>query len=297
MSWRPEYQVHIDPAASNNPHSAALRLVGTGHDVLEVGCWSGFVTEHLVAAGNRVVGVEIDADAAQYARHHADRVHVADIDRVSLSELEPGPFDVVLFGDVLEHLRDPDGAMADAVTLLAPDGRLVISVPNVAHIDVRMMLLHGIWQYEDDGLLDRTHLRWFTRESLRALLGAVGFVATRVERVRTPFGSSNLVFDRSAIPQPLLDYATADDEADTLQFVVEACRRDRTDLPDVLADAPVPARPSLSAADDGSRRILELERERDALQAEVDAWRQSKLVRAAAPLRAVYGRLRRAVGR
>ena len=293
MSWRPEYAVTVDPTATNNPHAAQLRLVGAGRRVLEVGCWSGSVTEHLVAAGNTVVGVELDAGAAEHARQFAERVHVADVDVTSLSQLDPGPFDVVLFGDVLEHLRDPLAVLRDAATVLAPGGRFVISVPHVAHVDVRMMLLQGNWEYQDDGLLDRTHLRWFTRDGLRSLLADAGFVATAMERVRTPFGSSNLPFDRDAVPHALLAYAAADDEVYTLQFVVEARRRDETDLPDVLDGGRPAAWPALDAGPDLATRIAELERERDALRAEVDAWRSSKLVRVAAPLRHVYARIRR----
>lgn len=292
MSWRPEYDVAVDPAAENNPHSAQLRLVGGGHRVLEVGCWSGYVTEHLVAAGNTVVGVELDAEAAEHARRFAERVHVADIDVTPLSRLDRGPFDVILLGDVLEHLRDPLAVLRDAATLLGPGGRFVISVPHVAHVDVRMMLLQGNWEYQDDGLLDRTHLRWFTREGLRGMLGDAGFVATAIERVRTPFGSSTLPFDRDAVPHALLAYAATDDEVYTLQFVVEARRRDDTDLPDVLDGTLPGAWPSLDGTADLAHRIGELERERDALQAEVDAWRNSKLARVAAPLRRIYARIR-----
>jgi len=290
---RHDYAVAVDPDATNNPHSAAIRLVGTGNRVLEVGCSAGHVTQHLVARGNTVVGVELDAEAARQAEAFAERVHVADVDRRPLSELERGPFDVIVLGDVLEHLRDPVVALADAATLLAPAGRFVISVPNVAHIDVRMMLLQGRWTYRDDGLLDRTHLRWFTRESLRELLAGAGFVATAVERVRTPFGSSNLIFDRAAVPQALIDYAATDPEANTLQYVVEA-RREGTD---VLVSEVITEWPVVGTEPSAGSRIAELEHARDALQAEVTAWRNSKLARGAAPLRKVYGLVRRVVGR
>jgi SAM-dependent methyltransferase len=285
----PAYDVAVDPEAANNPHSAAIRLVGSGQRVLEVGCWSGHVTKHLVARGNRVVGVEVNPEAAELAKAHAERVHVADLDRTSLSSLEDGPFDVIVLGDVLEHLRDPSTTLADAATLLAPDGRFVISVPNIAHIDARMMLLQGEWQYQRDGLLDATHLRWFTHRSLRDLLATVGFVATQVERVRTPFGSSNLTFDRDAVAPDLIRFASADPEAYTLQFVVEARRTGS----DVLG-APDPVDwPVVGGSDGSAQRLTDLERERDALQAEVDAWRNSKLVRYTRPARSLYARLRR----
>jgi SAM-dependent methyltransferase len=288
MTAAPDYHVAVDPDAVNNPHSAAIRFVGSGHRVLEVGCWSGHVTQHLVARGNTVVGVELDPDAARLAERYADRVHVADIDRVPLSALEDGPFDVIVLGDVLEHLRDPAAALADAARLLAPDGRFVISIPNVSHIDARMMLMQGRWDYHPDGLLDRTHLRWFTRESLRQLLAGAGFVANRVERVSVPFGATNLTFDREAIGPDLIRYASAEPEATTLQFVVDASRSGH--------DALAPEAPITWPHDDAEayrRRVAELEVERDALAAEVAAWHNSKLVRAAAPLRNMYARLRR----
>jgi len=277
--------VVVDPTATNNPHSAAIRFVGEGQRVLEVGCWSGHVTEHLVARGNTVVGVELDPAAAADAEAFAARVHVADIDLAPLSTLEEGPFDVIVLGDVLEHLRDPAASLADATTLLAPDGRLVISVPHVAHVDVRMMLLQGQWTYQDDGLLDRTHLRWFTRQSLRELLAGVGFVATRVERIVVPFGATNLCFDRAVVPHELIEFALADPEATTLQFVVEA-RRSGNDL--LANDEPV-AWPPLA----DTQRLADLQAERDALAAEVEAWHRSLLVRGSAPLRRVWARIRR----
>jgi SAM-dependent methyltransferase len=288
MTTERDYDVPVDPEAPNNPHSAAIRLVGHGQKVLEVGCWSGHVTRHLVARGNRVVGVEIDPTAAELARAYAERVHVADLDRTALSSLEDGPFDVIVLGDVLEHLRDPSATLADAATLLAPDGRFVISVPNIAHIDARMMLLQGEWEYERDGLLDASHLRWFTHRSLRELLAQAGFVATQVERVRTPFGSSNLMFDRDAVSPDLIRFASADPEAYTLQFVVEARRAGN----DVLGSPDPIAWPVAGEADAAAQRIADLERERDALQAEVEAWRGSKLVRYTRPARSLYARLR-----
>lgn len=280
------YDVAVDPDASNNPHSAAIRFVGSGHRVLEVGCAGGHVTRHLVERGNEVVGIELDPDAAESARRFAAEVHVADIDLVPVSSLVDGPFDVALLGDVLEHLRSPVDALRDVVSVLGPEGRLVVSLPNVAHIDVRAMLLLGEWHYQDVGVLDRTHLRWFTRESVRELLAEVGFVATAVERVRVPYTGSKLPVRTDVIAPDIKRLIDADPEAETFQWVVSAERSGD----DVLAAADDIAWPDLA----GERRQLEerivaLEEERDALANEVDAWRRSRLVRWSAPLR----RLRR----
>ncbi|MEZ5296178.1 MAG: class I SAM-dependent methyltransferase [Ilumatobacteraceae bacterium] len=231
-----EYHVSVDPDADNNPHSIALRMVGAGHHVLEVGCWSGHVTEHLVAAGNTVVGVEIDVDAAAL-NGFADRVHVVDLDIVRLSGIESDRFDVIVLGDVLEHLRDPAATLADLVGMLTDDGVLVVSIPNVAHIDVRLHLLSGHWDYQPAGLLDRTHLRWFTRATLRDLLAGVGFVATDLEPVRFERNPTVLTGQRAHVP------GTRSATSMPIPTVRSSVRRDgpssptaRTQRHDALAD-------------------------------------------------------------
>lgn len=275
------YRAHVDPDAPNNPHSIALRLVGSDQRVLEIGCWAGHVTRHLAAAGNLVVGVELDAGAAAEARQFAERVHVVDLDVTPLTSIEHERFDVILLGDVLEHFRDPAAVLRDLLQLLEPAGRLVISVPNVAHVDVRLHLLEGRWEYQPDGLLDRTHLRWFTRAGLRALLDEVGFVATRLDPVRQGRGASLLPISE-VHSAGVIRFAEADPDAHVYQFVVEARRRATGD-DDALAPVAV-AWPDLDT--EAAERDTEL----TALRAEVDAWRRSRLVRWSQPVRSLLAR-------
>lgn len=278
------YGTPVDPEAANNPHAYALSMVGTAGRVLEVGCSVGHVTEHLVAAGNTVVGIEIDPDAADQARRFTPDVIVADIDRIPLGELVRPGFDAILMGDVLEHLRDPAAALSEAVALLAPEGRIVISVPHVGFVDVRLMLLEGRWAYQDDGLLDRTHLRWFTYAGLAELLGGVGLTATRVERVRLGPGDSGLPVTAGLHSPDVVRFALADPEAMTYQYVLSA----RPALPGEppMPPVPQPAWPDLAAERaELERQVAALREERDALANEVDAWRRSRLVRLTAPLR------------
>jgi len=155
-------------------HRKLVDAAGHGNRILEVGCSSGYLTERLVANGNTVVGIEYDAEAAREAEAHAERVLVGDIETMALPD---GPFDVILCGDVIEHLRDPQAALAR----LRPLGsRLVVSTPNIANWAIRLSLLAGRWQYADRGILDRTHTRLFTRRSLVETIEAAGW---RVERV------------------------------------------------------------------------------------------------------------------
>jgi SAM-dependent methyltransferase len=208
---------------------------------------------------------------------------------------------VIILGDVLEHLRDPDATLADVLTLLAPGGRVIVSVPNVAHVDVRLMLLEGRWEYQGTGLLDATHLRWFTKTSLRAMLANAGLVARRLERVRIGRFGSDIVFDTDRPWIDAIGFIEADPEAYTFQFVVEAVRADGAgstdvvDVVDALADDPEVEWPSLDrAAEVAELRawVGELEAHNAALQANLAAWESSTLARLSRPVRAVWRRVR-----
>jgi methionine biosynthesis protein MetW len=154
-------------------HRLVLGAVPDGARVLDVGCATGYLAAELGRRGCRVTGVEADPGAAEQARAHCERVIVGDVeDRVVRDGVAAlGPFDVVVLGDVLEHLRDPWSVLR----ALAPVGdRVVASVPNVAHWTGRRALLRGRFPYAEHGLFDRTHLRFFTRASARALAEGAG---------------------------------------------------------------------------------------------------------------------------
>lgn len=298
------YRETVDPAAPNSAHAMAIRMVGNDRRVLEVGCSVGHVTEHLVANGNEVVGVEIDPAAAEEARRFATTVHVADLDRAPLDELVEGRFDVILFGDVLEHLREPSRALDAAVRLLADGGHVVVSIPNVAHADLRLMLLEGRWQYQEHGLLDDTHLRFFTREGLRDLLAGCGLVATELDRVTIPLFATNLPVTPELHGEALRRFVLADPEALTFQFVATARRRDDWQGEDALERPPLQLDPvgideaRLRLENDELRAMLaEREAHEAALTTELDAWRNSTLARVSRPLRAAWGRVARRIRR
>jgi len=164
--------------------------------VLEVGCGSGATLAMLRAErGCRwLAGVELFPDAAQLARTHLDAVYEGDIEAMAMPVPEGS---LVLCLDVLEHLRDPWLAVRRLATLLRPDGSLIASIPNVRHVAVvGPLLLRGQWRYTDSGPLDRTHLRFFTRESAVALLEDAGLRVRRIEVTGLPPGSRRRLFDR-----------------------------------------------------------------------------------------------------
>ena len=152
----------------------ALALADGPGRVLDVGCSSGYLARPLREAGARVVGIELDPAAAAEARAVCEAVVVGDVESVDLP-FEPGSFDVVLCGDVVEHLRDPGAALARLRPFLRPGGRLVVTTPNVANWAIRLSLLAGRWRYTDRGILDRTHTHLFTRNTLTETVTQAGY--------------------------------------------------------------------------------------------------------------------------
>jgi 2-polyprenyl-3-methyl-5-hydroxy-6-metoxy-1,4-benzoquinol methylase len=177
------YTLKPDPHSS---HSVMLAWLGAGHGrrLLDVGAADGILSGSLTQAGWRVTGIESDPALAEAGRTHCERMLVTDLDR-ELPDLDE-PFDAIVYGDVLEHLVDPLRTVTGLHRWLAPAGRVVISVPNVAHLLIRFSLLVGRFDYFDRGILDRTHLRFFTDRSLRRLLGAAGLVIVRRTATAVP---------------------------------------------------------------------------------------------------------------
>jgi 2-polyprenyl-3-methyl-5-hydroxy-6-metoxy-1,4-benzoquinol methylase len=204
-------------------HSRVIALVGENKSVLELGCSTGYMSAALQSHGCRVVGVERDPTAAGEAAMRCSRVLQADLDQVDLEEELAGhSFDVVVAADVLEHLRDPGRVLTTLRRLLLPGGHIVASVPNVAHGSVRLALLSGRFSYTDRGLLDRTHLRFFTRDTLERLFDEAGFVITALERIEAPIDGTEVKFDPELAPDGLMASLREDPEATTYQFVVVA---------------------------------------------------------------------------
>lgn len=182
------------------------RVLPTGGRVLDVGCASGGLLGHLPRAGFRA-GLEMSPIAAAQARTVADQVVVGDIEGAEKS-FPDGHFDVVVCADVLEHLADPAAALARVVAWTAPGGAVVISVPNIANWRSRLRLLRGIWRYEEFGLWDSGHLRFFTVETLRSLVAAAGLAEERLgttqEALMGRLGLLNPAIRRGATRWPQL---------------------------------------------------------------------------------------------
>jgi 2-polyprenyl-3-methyl-5-hydroxy-6-metoxy-1,4-benzoquinol methylase len=219
----------VDPKADNNCHAYLLSWVGYNKSVLEVGCSSGYLTKIMSERGCEVVGIEIDPEAALVAEAWAERVVVGNIDEGDVwNYVKDESFDVVLLSDILEHLHDPLGSLRQAVRKLKPSGYLVTSLPNVAHGDVRLSLMLGRFPYADTGLLDRTHVRFFTAETARQLHAEAGLCVVDTKRVIVPLFQSEIGLKREDVDGRIVDDILADPEAETYQFVTKSVRENGT---------------------------------------------------------------------
>jgi len=136
--------------------------------ILEVGTSTGYLGMMLRKQGHYVAGIDGCREWAEKAREHYDVFHVADIEEFEFPYR--GDFDYILFADVLEHLRDPTAVLKHSLPSLKKSGKVIVSVPNIANLAIRLTLLLGRFDYTDRGILDRTHLRFFTLRSLKKMM-------------------------------------------------------------------------------------------------------------------------------
>jgi len=167
-------------------------------DVLEVGTATGYLSFEMAKRGCTVTGIEKDQEMAKAAHSYCSKMLVGDIETINLQEL--GRYDAIICADVLEHLCDPRKILQQLHNLLKPDGKILISLPNVAHIWVRANLLLGRFDYEKAGILDETHLRFFTLKSAKKLAADAGLKVVNLSVTPTPLP---LIFPATGKGRPL----------------------------------------------------------------------------------------------
>src|SRR5437588_3921214 len=172
-------------------------------------------------------------------------------------------FDVAVFGDVLEHMSDPLAALRRVRQWLKPDGYVVASLPNIAHGAVRLALLAGRFEYPPEGLLDETHLRFFTHDTIKELFHQAGFVVVETRRTHVGIFESEIPVRREDYDPDVVAGIEADHDATTYQFVVKA-----------LLDNALSAAEAVHEREEAQRvQILDLQRDLDAARREAEALR------------------------
>ena len=198
-----------------------------GARVLDLGCGSGAIGRYLAqrdGAGTTVIdGLTISADEAALAAPHYRRVEVADLDAVQLIDLFPaGGYDAIVCADVLEHVRQSERVLVECRQLLAPGGQVLLSIPNAAYCGLIAELMAGEFRYRPEGLLDETHVRFFTRQTLLRFLQAGGWAPRHIETIERALPASEFRMAFDALPPAVARHLLALPDAMTYQFIVVA---------------------------------------------------------------------------
>lgn len=191
------YEAKPDSYFANARHDiVGLLPTGPQSAVLELGCGAGGTGRAALQAGKagRYVGIELSDGAASAAAEHLTKVVRGDVETLDLSNLK-GEFDALIISEVLEHLTDPWTTLARLATCLKPGAQVYASSPNIAHWSVIKALVAGRFDYGEKGVMDRTHLRWFTPSTYRELFEAAGLEVLEVRPV-TPLKSRSRLLDQ-----------------------------------------------------------------------------------------------------
>lgn len=172
-----EYFIHYPLKESKgSSHYYVTRMVGAGQDVIDIGCGEGYLAAVLKKLNNRITGIDVLPAASETSS--LDGYYSADLDNgisTVVRQLSGQRFTRAILLDVLEHLKKPETILDECHDVLERDGQLIISVPNVANIAVRLSLLFGQFNYTERGILDKTHLRFFTRKTARKMVESRGY--------------------------------------------------------------------------------------------------------------------------
>lgn len=171
-----------------------LLATGPGSSILELGCGAGGTGEAALKAGKAgfYVGIELSETAAAVARDRLTQVIVGNVEEIDLRDFA-GRFDALIVSEVLEHLTDPWTTLRRLVECLKPGAVVVASSPNVAHWKVVSGLLRGRFSYADAGVMDRTHLRWFTPSSYQEMFEQAGVQVIELRPLRKPGLKARLI--------------------------------------------------------------------------------------------------------
>ncbi len=193
--------------------------------VLDIGCADGTLGKRLLEKGIReVIGIEINPNACKNAEHNLSRIICGDIEEIVLPFKE-GYFDCIICGDALEHLKEPLSVLKKIKSYLSNAGAIIASIPNVRHHGVINMLANGRWKYEDYGILDRTHLRFFTKKEIEELFYDAGFEITGItENIDPQYYNINPLSENISFGRVTLNNLTPNELKDlfVVQYLIRA---------------------------------------------------------------------------
>lgn len=220
------YQQDIENLDLNTSHIQILHMIPDASKVLDVGCACGDLGAYLCKHKNcKVYGMEYDAESIAVAKKTGAYVGIEHINLNTYDAIPPSfpqKFDRIVLGDVLEHLNNPAQVLSKFLPFLGENGRVIISLPNIAHGSIASQILVNKFTYMDYGILDKTHLRFFTRESIASTMAVLGLKIVSATRTIWDLPGLHPYAPARMLPQPVLDFIASNPHAYVLQYVFEA---------------------------------------------------------------------------
>lgn len=162
-------------------HMLVYNLIKPYSKVLDLGCATGYFAKELKKKHCDVTGIEFEKNAVKQAQKWCVHAYQGDLEHVGSLHIPAHTFHYVLLLDVLEHIQNRNALLSKIRQWLNDDGKLIISTPNIAHISIRLKLLFGDFTYTEYGILDRTHVHFFTKKTLYETLTKAGFIVENIE--------------------------------------------------------------------------------------------------------------------
>ena len=219
--WVPKPQEYQFKDGDGSSHAVIMeKMAGLpGSRILDLGCSGGLFAAHARAAGHEVTGV--DYLEIPGVRERTDHFVKASLEQGIPEEVGDG-FDIIVAADVIEHLSRPGEILRDMRRVLRPSGQVLLSVPNFAHWYPRSRVAMGLFGYDRRGILDETHLRFFTRQTLRRLVRACGFDILEEQATGLPLGAISESDGREAQARPLSRQDTGPHPPDPVRLPVHS---------------------------------------------------------------------------
>lgn len=221
-----QYTLHANSSAIK-----VAQMVGSDLRVLELGCGPGMITQLLASRRCKVTAIERDVDASQAAKPYCEIVHILDLNdpgwAKELANIEK--FDVVVAGDVLEHLLDPWAVLLQCRALLADDGAIILSLPHVGHNAIIASLFASDFSYQPWGLLDSTHLRFFGIHNVKDLVKLADLKITQADFVIKSPEETEFAKRWRELPAVLRQALSSNSFGSVYQIIVKAVPVDSTE--------------------------------------------------------------------
>ncbi|MGC8736069.1 MAG: glycosyltransferase [Dissulfurimicrobium sp.] len=206
---------------SGDSLSIIAKQVRHGAKVLELGVASGYFGRFLVEQLDCIVdGIEIDPLMAEIARRYYRKLIIGDLENISLSDQIDTDYNYIICADILEHLKEPSQVLENLKSFLKRDGEILISIPNIAYAGAVIAIISGDFPYRDEGLLDKSHLRFFTLKSFLRMLIELKYDVKRIEKVHLSFEESEFAYMISEIDPQIRKYLFGIPDSDVYQYVL-----------------------------------------------------------------------------